>query len=370
MRNNKLLVYAIYPAPYRFEIIKKIAENYNADVFFESDSGDDRNKKWFTKNDCNVISTAAGKKFFLNCKKNIKKYSLVVLFDFSGKESIKLILRCIRKKIPYVLNCDGAMLFKHGNFLKDFLKRILIGNATAYLATGEHARGYLKKYGAKDEDIYYHNFTALRKDQILDAPVGTEEKERLRAVLGLPVNAKLCVAVGRFIPLKRYDVLLKLWKNMPEDVYLLLIGGGPEKDKYQAIIEENGLKNVILDDFHPFDELLGYYKAADLFVHPTSYDVWGLIVNEAMACGLPVVVTDTCVAGLELVKNGENGYVTRLGDDDAFIEKILLILGNDTLRSSMAENAVKTIRPFNVENMVGSQMRTINKILSEKCKAE
>lgn len=368
MQNNNLLIYAIYPAPYRFEIIKKLVETYNADVFFESDSGDDRNKQWFVKNDCNIISASAGKKRFSDCKKELKKYSLVVLFDFSGKESIKLILRCIRLKIPYVLNCDGAMLFKHGNFLKDFLKRILIGKATAYLATGEHAREYLKKYGAKDEDIYYHNFTALSKDQILDKPVDKEEKMRLRNILNLPVNAKLCVAVGRFIPLKRYDVLLKQWAKLPKDVYLLLIGGGPEKEKYQAIIEENKLKNVILDDFHPFNELLEYYKAADLFVHPTSYDVWGLTVNEAMACGLPVIVTDTCVAGLELVKNGENGFVTRLGEDDEFIEKVLFVLENDTLRSIMAENSVKTIQPFNVENMVDSQMQTIKKILSENAK--
>ena len=368
MKNGKLLIYAIYPAPYRFEIIKKIAIEYNADVFFESDSGDDRNKDWFSKNDCNVISTTEGKKRFIDCKKEIKNYSLVVLFDFSGKESVKLILRCIFKKVPYIVNCDGAMLFKHGNFLKDVLKRVLIGNACAYFASGKHAREYLIKYGAEDEKIYYHNFTALFKKDILSAPVPVDQKAEIRKRLGLPPDKKICIAVGRFIPLKRYDVLLWIWKDMPKDVFLLLIGGGPEKQKYESIIKENGLKNVILDDFHPFDELLEYYKAADLFVHPTSYDVWGLIINEAMACGLPVVVTDTCVAGLELIKNGENGFVTKLGDDTGFAEKIRRVLSDDDRRSEMAINAIDTIRPFYMENMIDSQLKTIKKVLSENAK--
>ena len=268
---KKILVYAIFPAPYRFAIINEISSEYQTDIFFECGKGDFRNDDWFKKGTYNLLDDKSGKSKFGYCKKRLSEYDLVVFFDFSGKEAVKLAIKCRLKKVPYILNCDGVMLFKHGNFIKDAIKRFMVKGATAYFASGEHAKNYFLKYGAKEDKIYIHNFTALREKDILTAPVSLSEKKQIREKLYLPVNAKICIAVGRHIPLKRYDILLRLWKDMPKDKVLLLIGGGPEKDNYENIIKENNLSNVILEDFHPFDELLEYYKAADVFVHPTSY---------------------------------------------------------------------------------------------------
>jgi len=361
----KVLYLAVYPAPYRASLANALSEKYDTDVFYTTSTGDERNNSWFEKGNYHSLDNGLDLKFFNECKKNIKKYSLVVVMEFCGKESMSLLYLCRLKKVPYIFNCDGVMLLNRDNYLKNIVKKYLLEKAVAYLATGEHAKQYFLKYGAKEKDIYLHNFTALHEKDILSAPVKKEEKIAIRKKLYLPVEDKICIAVGRFIPLKRYDVLLRLWKQMPHDVKLLLIGGGPEKEKYEKIISDLNLSNVILDDFHPFNELLEYYKASDLFVHPTSYDVWGLIINEAMACGLPVVVTDTCVAGLELIKNGENGYVTHLGDDEEFISKVKHILENDDLREKMALNAIETIQPYYIENMIDSQIKTINKVLSE-----
>ena len=362
---KKILIHSMYPAPYRVEIYEQLRKYFDCDVFFSTSGGDDRKSGWFLKGNYYLLDDSRGSSYYQECIKNILRYNLVMLYEYSDRNAVKLILACKRKKIHYSINCDGVMLFHHGNFIKELLKRYLVSGATACLASGEHAKQYFLKYGAKEENIYFHPFTALHESDILKAPVLPAEKAKLRKHLNLPQNVKICIAVGRFIPLKRYDILLRLWANMPENTYLLLIGGGPEKETYEKIIREKQLQNVILDDFHPFSELLDYYKASDLFIHPTSYDVWGLVINEAMACGLPVVVTDTCVAGLELIRNGENGYVTHLGDDADFLAKINKILSNDFLRERMAQNAVETIQPYSMENMVASQMKTIEKVLSE-----
>ena len=103
-------------------------------------------------------------------------------------------------------------------------------------------------------------------------------------------------------------------------------------------------------------------------MHPTSYDVWGLIINEAMACGLPVVVTDTCVAGLELIENGKNGFVTHLGDDEDFMLKAKSIIADDDLREKMSYNNIEKIKDFTMENMVASQIETINKVIAKNAK--
>ena len=364
----RLLIHSLYPAPYRVEIFKSLMERFDCDVFFSFATGDDRKKEWFMEGGYNLLEDIEGLKRYNSSVKNLKSYDAVLIYEYSDVNAIKLILRCIKQRVPYFINCDGVMLFEHGNFIKNIVKRFLIKHATAYFAGSKHAKNYFLGYGAKEENIYFHNFTALHECDILKAPISATKKRELREKLGLPVDAKICIAVGRYIPLKRYDVLLRLWKRMPQYSYLLLIGGGPEKNNYERIISDDSLNNVILEDFHPFQELLEYYKAADLFLHPTSYDVWGLIINEAMACGLPVVVTDTCVAGLELIVSGENGFVTHLGDDEDFISKAQLILSDDALREKMSSSNVEKIRAFTMENMVASQISTINKVLLDNAK--
>ena len=96
--------------------------------------------------------------------------------------------------------------------------------------------------------------------------------------------------------------------------------------------KEYGLSNVYFEGFKNKDELKDYYRAADLFCLQTRGDVWGLVINEAMAEGLPVITTDKCVAGLELVENGINGYVVPVEDEEKLSKKITEIMQNVELR--------------------------------------
>ena len=84
---------------------------------------------------------------------------MVVVMDFSGKEPVRLLSLCRHKKVPYVVNCDGVMLFRHGNFLRDLVKRYIIGKASAYLASGEHAKQYFLRYGADENKIRFCDFS-------------------------------------------------------------------------------------------------------------------------------------------------------------------------------------------------------------------
>ena len=75
-----------------------------------------------------------------------------------------------------------------------------------------------------------------------------------------------------------------------------------------------GLKNINFLEFEKKEVLYKYYKAADLFILPTREDIWGLVINEAMAHGLPVITTKKCVAGMELVIKGVNGEIVEVED--------------------------------------------------------
>lgn len=358
---SKVLILSIYPAPYRVGLFKMFSDAFDVDVFFEHSGGDQRNEEWFEKGEYYLLDTDFGKNKYK--KINVKDYDFVAVFDYSSITAIKLILECKKHNIPYAINCDGVIMESHGNLLRELIKRFLVKGATAYFASGENAKNYFIKYGAKEDKIAIHTFSELEQKDILDKPLSVEEKIQFRKKLGLPSDKKIAIAVGRFIPLKRYGELIQAWKDMPDDYTLLLIGGGSEKDTYEKIIKDNNINNVIIGDFLTKDKLFDYYKVSDIFVHPTSYDVWGLVVNEAMACGLPVVVTDHCVAGLELIKNGENGYLVKMGDDKEMCEKIQLILSDDTMYKKMSDNVLQTIRPYTMKNMADIQIKAIKGIV-------
>ena len=357
---SKILILSIYPAPYRMELISRFSDCYDMDVFFEHSGGDERNAKWFSSGKFLTLDSENGRAAYQ--KINLSDYAFVLLYDYAGSASRKLIIQCKLKKIPYVINCDGVMMTPHGNPIKDLYKRFLISGASAYLASGEHAKKYFLRYGAKEERIHIHPFSALVPEDFVDAPLSQEEKRALREQLGLPVEGKLAIGVGRFIPLKRYGELVSAWANMPTDCNLLLVGGGREEETYRAIIKEKKLSNVILEPFHTPVELRDYYRAADLFVHPTSYDVWGLVLNEAMASGLPVVASDHCVASLELIRDGKNGYRTPMGDEAALCERARELLENPEKRASMAKEALATIQPYTLENMAKCQLAALETI--------
>ena len=97
--------------------------------------------------------------------------------------------------------------------------------------------------------------------------------------------------------------------------------------------------------------------AADLFCLPTREDIWGLVVNEAMAFGLPVVTTEQCVAGLELVENGINGYLVPIEDPDALSESLNKVLSSDM--EAMGRASLQKIQGYTIEKMAEAHLAIV-----------
>jgi glycosyltransferase involved in cell wall biosynthesis len=99
------------------------------------------------------------------------------------------------------------------------------------------------------------------------------------------------------------------------------------------------------------DILAKYYCAADVFCLPTREDIWGLVINEAMGYGLPVVTTDRCIAGLEMIRNGENGFLISSDDEKSLREKLMFILRDDVMCRKMGKHSLATVKEYTIEKM-------------------
>ena len=172
------------------------------------------------------------------------------------------------------------------------------------------------------------------------------------------MDGKVILSIGQFIHRKGFDVLLKAAASLQEGANLYIVGGEPTEE-YLKMCADLALTNVHFLGFMKKEKLVKYYQAADLFVLPTREDIWGLVINEAMAFGLPVITTDRCVAGLELVEDGLNGYIVPVGDVAALAEKMNAVLSSDF--AAMGAAALEKVRPYTIENMAATHVEIFSK---------
>jgi glycosyltransferase involved in cell wall biosynthesis len=265
-------------------------------------------------------------------------------------------------RIPFLLNADGGFA-KQDRKPVYLLKRHLIGMASAWLSTGKLTDEYLMHYGASKARIFRYPFSSVREK---DCYLPTEE-ERRQKKQELGIKEELAViSVGQFIPRKGMDLLMKCASGLPENVGIYLIGGEPKED-YLALQEKLGANKIHFVGFQEKGKLREYYIAADVFAFPTREDIWGLVLQEAMAFGLPCVASDRAIASHELIKDGTNGYMTDPKNTEEMTEKLNALLSDSEKRSCMGRAAYETAKSYTIETMAKRHMEILEQlVLREK----
>jgi glycosyltransferase involved in cell wall biosynthesis len=150
-------------------------------------------------------------------------------------------------------------------------------------------------------------------------------------------------------------------------VGLYIIGGSPTIE-YLDLIKKYNLRNVHFIDFQSKKALNNYYLVADIFILPTREDIWGLVINEAMAAGLPVITTNKCVAGLELIEDGKNGFIIPVDNAIELSKKITILVKSKELREQMGKISLEIIKNFTIEKMVERHLDILKSLMSSNIK--
>ena len=332
MKNKRVLYLTNIPSPYRVEFFNELTKYMDVTVAFELRNAKNRDEAW---------QSGENYKF-----KAVFKNDVIEVGGYATPTGMAAILYLKAKKIPFYLNCDGGFIGDDSLFKKK-VKTFFIGSATYYLSTGVGADKYLMHYGAKKERIYHYSFSSLREEDIEEAVKKRDEKVSLRNKIGL-AEKNMIVFVGSFIHRKGIDILLKACTNM-EDTAVVLIGGS-DISAYKDMVSEKLKEHIYPVGFKNKEEMKKYYQAADLMVLSTREDIWGLVINEAMAQGLPVVTTNRSLAGLTLVKNGENGYIVPVEDIKATKEAIEKILDGGSA-AEFGRKSLEKISNYTIEQM-------------------
>lgn len=376
MQKIKVFYLTYSPSPYRVDFFEQLGKKVDLTVCYETTPCEDdskRNIDWYGKSSKNFKAIFL-KKIYIFRKYisfdlikilNQNKYDIIVIGGYSSLTAIMTMLYLKRKKTPFFLNTDGGFPKNNELKLKKKLKKYLMGLATYYLSSGNNANKYLNYYGVAENKIFKYPFTSLKKEEQIHAIISKNEKVKLRKELDIDENKIIFLYIGQFINRKAIDVLIKASKGLEKNCNVLIIGDKPT-DKYIKLVQQLKIKNINFIDYKPKKELIKYLMASDVFVLPTREDIWGLVVNEALNFGLPVITTNMCGAGLDLIENGRNGFIFNVDNVKELHEKMKFFIKNDYKIKKMSRYAIDSVKDYTIENETDIHYLIFKKYLNIK----
>lgn len=208
-----------------------------------------------------------------------------------------------RLRVPCCLHCESTMDDRPRLWWKEAAKKLLVKNSyDAAFAAGERSARYAEHLGMPKHRIW-------RGIYAVDNEHFWSSREKWQGPEGFP--SKFFLTVARLSPEKNLGRLLKAFFSYCErggKWGLVIAGAGPEEERLKAGVPEDMKRYVHWYGWASYNELPSLYHGASCFIIPSISEPWGLVVNEAMAAGLPVLVSRQCGCLPELCDSGVNGY--------------------------------------------------------------
>lgn len=358
---NKICIVTSNIAPYRLKWFEELSKYFNVVVYYTKDKEVDREANFLKHSSDKIKIHKLNNKndnsdpicFDVIKAINDNKNELILFDGYGVKTNLLGLLYCklINKKV--FVNVDGYALGEKISKIKKAFKRWIVTNLCPYIfCSSESTKKHLIEYGAKANNVYVHNFSSVEEDRIVPKPLTKIEKLSVRKELGINSKKPIIFGCGQFIPRKRFEDLIIAMKSCKIDCDLYILGGKPTKSYIDLVEDRN---NIHFLEFVAPELVDKYYQAADVFALTSQTDVWGLVLNEAVAQGLPVISSDNCVAGLSLID--ENGVLYKTGDIEQLTKAIEYCLNNEEV---LARKSIEIAKKYTIEGMIERQLPILN----------
>ena len=276
-------------------------------------------------------------------------YDMVISMTGWGSISAMLgLLTCRVAGIPFFLYGDSSFPPPEDTLrqrIRARLMRMLFRDAAGFMVSGVLNAAYYRHYGG-DPDHFFLLPWAVDNDRFARAAMfAAGERETMRARLDLRPEQTVFVFSAKLVERKDPMTLLRAYKQMSgrDRAAVLFLGDGELRAPLETYAREQGLTNVRFAGFINQVELPKYYAMSDVFVLPSTYEPRGAVINEAMACGLPVIVTDRCGSIGDIVLDGENAFIYPAGNAEALATAMSQLAGDSALRERMARRSREII---------------------------
>lgn len=231
--------------------------------------------------------------------------------------------------------------------------RPLFRMAQACLYIGSRNREFYKYYGVDSDRLFFAPYSVddsfFRQGSQLAA-----QKDSFRHRLGIATDVPVILAAGKLSPTKQPLHLLNAFERLRavRRCALIFAGDGELRSALENACAKRSIPDVYITGFLNQTEMPAAYSSADVLVLPSWGEQWGLVVNEAMNCGLPVVMTDRVGCADDLVRDGENGYIVPWNDVNALAEALEKLIADPELRKRFGHRSLEIIQDYSLERTV------------------
>jgi glycosyltransferase involved in cell wall biosynthesis len=256
------------------------------------------------------------------------------------------------KQIPFLLWSESnSQDIRRAHPIVEFIKHEFLSHCSGFVVPGRSAEEYLRANKVREELIFAAP-NAVDNELFATAALEARQDAAMRRTeLALP--ERYFLFVGRLVREKGVFELLsayaKLDQAIRKQVGLVLAGDGAALAQLEAFAATISPGRIKFAGFAQREQLSSYYALAEVLVLPTYSDPWGLVVNEAMACGLPVIVSKVAGCAADLVRENSNGLLTLPRDESSLVAAMTKIASHPELRNFMSGNSSRYISHYSPE---------------------
>ncbi len=274
--------------------------------------------------------------FFRHFRRGVdgQPFDAVWVHGYSSLNSLHAMLAARALGLPVLLRSDSWLRdrARSGSTLlaKRVFFRMLRSMADGVLAVGTRNEEYWRHYFGKDFPIFLLPYAVDNDYFARETATASKSRGDLQAAWNLQPGRPVLLFASKLQERKLCGDLLEAYLQVHQTSglhpYLVIVGDGEMRDALEQRAGESGCPDIRFAGFRNQSELPRFFDLSTVFVLPARHEPWGLVVNEAMAAGLPVIVSDDAGCAVDLVRQGENGFIYPVGDRSALRQAMLAIL--------------------------------------------
>jgi glycosyltransferase involved in cell wall biosynthesis len=290
---------------------------------------------------------------------------VVVVSGWSTFAAQATVAWCRRRGVPYVLLVESNEHDARPGWrrtVKNAVVPTVVGGAAEVLVVGSLARESMRARSVPDDriSVVANTVDVARLAEAADALASA--RESLRAEVGVAEEDVVVLSVARLAPEKGLDTLVRAAAAASEPRLLVaLAGSGPERDLLASLAAELGVRLVLLPEV-PWERIVERYAVADVFALLSRHEPWGVVVNEAAACGLPLVLSDRVGAAYDLLQDGRNGRLVPADDAAAAGAALRDLAADPELRSAMGAASREIVWDWGYEPSIERLLEVVRRV--------
>jgi glycosyltransferase involved in cell wall biosynthesis len=283
------------------------------------------------------------------------QYDAVWLHGYNYAASVLAFLAAKSKGLPVLMRGETHIALSRPGWkrlVRDRILSLAYRFVDRFLAIGTSNRLYYRSLGVPPERIFDVPYTVDNDRFIAAGSLTAEERRKVREQYGLPQQEPVILYASKFMRRKHPDSVVRaaaILRDRGQKATLLMIGTGEMEGELRDLVRSSNLTNVIFGGFVNQADLPRVYGASDIFVLPSTDEPWGLIVNEVMCAGLPVVVGSRVGCVADLVREGINGRCVEAGDDESLARALEELVAQPARRRAMGKESLAIIRNWSYE---------------------